>query len=78
MIELGLTLRAAIQCSFMFHKWTISHSHSNTYCIDHKNGNSEVECKAIAVEGAIWPKLEPDGQDWLVQPCKPEEYHLNI
>ena len=39
---------------------------------------SEEENKAIAVKGAIWPKLEPDAKDWLVQPCKTEEYHLNI
>ena len=30
------------------------------------------------VEGAIWPKLYPDAKDWLVQPCKKEEYHQNI
>ena len=39
---------------------------------------SEEEYKAIAVEGAIWPKLYPDAKDWLVQPCKMDKYHLNI
>ena len=27
------------------------------YCLDPKDHKSEEECKAIAVEGAIWPKL---------------------
>ena len=48
------------------------------YCIDTKDHKSEEEYKAIAVEGAIWPKLQPDAKDWLVQPCKTEEYLLNI
>ena len=45
------------------------------YCIDSKDHMSEEEYKAIAVEGAIWPKLQPDAK---VELSKTEEYHLNI
>ena len=34
--------------------------------------------KAIANEGVIWQKLQPNSKDWLVQPCKTEEFHLII
>ena len=56
MIELALTLRA-IQRSFMVYKWTMAMQFSIKYCIDPKDHKSEEEYKAIAVEGAIWPKL---------------------
>ena len=55
MIELALTLRA-IQSSFMVYKWTMAMQFSFKYCIDSKDHKSEEECKAIAVEGPIWPK----------------------
>ena len=42
------------------------------YCIDLKDHKSEEDYKAIAVEVAIWQKLEPDAKDWLVHPCKME------
>ena len=76
MIEVALTLRA-FQSSFRVYKWTIAMQFSFEYCIDPKDHKSEEEYKAIAVE-AIWPKLLPDAKDWLVQPCKTEEYRLNI
>ena len=47
------------------------------YCIDPKDHKSWEDYKAIAVEGAIWPKLA-GAKDWLVQPCKSGKYHLNI
>ena len=56
MIELVLTLRA-IQSSFMAYKWTMTMQLSFEYCIDPKDHKSEEEIKAIAVEGAIRPKL---------------------
>ena len=56
MIELALTLRA-IQSSFMVYKWTMAMQFSLEYCIDPKDHKSLEEIKAIAVEGAIWPKL---------------------
>ena len=56
MIELALTLRA-IQSSFMVYEWTIAMQFSFEYFIDPKDPKSEEEYKAIAVEGAIWPKL---------------------
>ena len=56
MIELVLTLRA-IQISFMVHKWTMAIQFAFEYCIDPKDHKSEDKYKAIAVEGAIWPKL---------------------
>ena len=56
MIELALTLRA-IQSSFMVYKWTMAMQFSFKYCMDPKDHKSEEEYKAIAVEGAIWPKL---------------------
>ena len=56
MIELVLTLRA-IQSSFMVYKWTMDIQFSFEYCIDSRNLKSEEEYKAIAVEGAIWPKV---------------------
>ena len=49
MIELVLPLRA-IQSSFRVHKWTMAMQFSFEYWIEPK-------FKAIAVEGAIWPKL---------------------
>ena len=55
MIELALTLRA-IQSSFMVYKWTMAIQFLFEYCIDTKYHKSEKEIKAIAVEGAIWPK----------------------
>ena len=45
------------------------------HCVEPKDHKSEEENKAIAVQGAIWPKLS---KDLLVQPCKMWEYHLNI
>ncbi len=48
------------------------------YCIDPKDHKSEEEYKAIAVEVIIWPLILPDAKYLLVQPCKTEEYHLNI
>ena len=48
------------------------------YCIEPKDHKSEEEWKAIAVEGAILPKLQTDAKDLLIQSCKREEYHLNI
>ena len=56
MIELVLTLKA-IQSSFMVYKWTMAMQFSFEYCIDPKDHKSEEEIKAIAVDGAIWPKL---------------------
>ena len=56
MIELALTLRA-IQSSFMVYKWTMAMQFSFEYCIDSKDHKSEEEIKAIAVEGAMRPKL---------------------
>ena len=36
------------------------------YCIVHKDHKSEEEYRAIAVEGAIWPKLSQDvNTGWL-------------
>ena len=55
MIELVLTL-SAIQSSFMVYKWTMAMQFSFKYCIDLKDHKSEEDIKAIAVEGAIWPK----------------------
>ena len=55
-IELALTLRA-IQSSFMVYKWTMAMQFSFEYCIDSKDHKYEEEFKAIAVEGAICPKL---------------------
>ena len=56
MIELALTLRA-IQSSFMVYKWTMAMQLSFEYCIDPKDHKSEEEIRAIAVEGAMLPKL---------------------
>ena len=56
MIELALMLRA-IQSSFMVYTWSMAMQFSFEYCIDTKDRNSEEEYKAIAAEGAIWPKL---------------------
>ena len=56
MIELAITLKA-IQSSFIVYKWTMAMQFSFKYCIDPKDHKSEVEYKAIAVEGAIWPNL---------------------
>ena len=56
MIELALTLRA-IQSSLMVNKWTMAMQFLFQYCIDPKDHKSEEEIKAIAVEGAMWPKL---------------------
>ena len=56
MIELVLTLRA-IQSSFMVYTRTMAMQFSFEYCIDPKDHKSDEEYKAIAVEGAIWPKL---------------------
>ena len=56
MIELALMLRA-IQSSFVVYKWTMAMQFSFEYCIDSKDPKSEEKYKAIAVEGAIWPKL---------------------
>ena len=44
------------------------------HCKDPQDHKSEEEYKAITVKGAIWPNTK----DWLVQPCKMKEYHLNI
>ena len=56
MIELALTLRA-IQSRFMVYKWTMAMQFSFEYCIDPKDHKSEEEIKAVAVEGAMRPKL---------------------
>ena len=56
MIELALTLRA-IQSSFMAYKWTMVMQLSFEYCIDPKYHKPEEDIKAIAVEGAMRPKL---------------------
>ena len=56
MIELVLTLRD-IKSSFMAYKWTMAMQFSFKYCIDPKDQKSEEEIKAIAVEGAMGPKL---------------------
>ena len=56
MIELALTLRAT-QSSFMVYKWTIIKQLSFEYCIDPKDHKFKEEIKAIAVEGAMPPKL---------------------
>ena len=56
MIELALTLRA-IQSSFMVYKWTMAMQFSFEYCIDPKDHMSEEDIKAIAVDGAMPPKL---------------------
>ena len=56
-----LTLRA-IQSSFMVYKWTMAMQFLFDYCIDPKDHKSEEEYKAIAVEGAIWPKLKADAK----------------
>ena len=69
MIELALTQRA-IQSCFMVYKWTIAMQFSFEYCIDPKDHKSEEEYKAIAIEGAIWPKLlrVPLGQSSIPMP----------
>ena len=41
----------------MVHKWTMAIKFSLKYCIDPKDPKSEEEIKAIAVEGAMRPKL---------------------
>ena len=56
MVELVFMLRA-IQSSFMVNKSTMAMQVSFKYCIYPKDHKSEDEYKAIAVEGAIWPKL---------------------
>ena len=56
MIELVLTL-TAIQCSFIVYKFTMDMHFLFEYYIDTNDHKSEKEYKAIAVEGAIWPKL---------------------
>ena len=56
MIELALMLRA-IQSSFMVYKWTMALQFSLEYFIDPKDHKSEQQYRAIAVEGAIWPKF---------------------
>ena len=56
MIELALTLRAN-QSSFVVYKWTMAMQFSFEYCIDPKDHKSEEDIKAIAVEGAMRPKL---------------------
>ena len=56
MIELALTLRA-IKSSSMVYKWTMAIQFSFEHCIDPKDHKSEEDIKAIAVEGAMWPKL---------------------
>ena len=58
MIEVAFLLKA-IQSSFMVYKWTMA----MRFSFVHK---SEEEYKVIAVEGAIWPKIQPDAKDWLV------------
>ena len=62
----------------MVYKWTMALLFSFEYCIDPKDDKSEEQYKTIAVEGAICPKLYTDAKDLLVQPCKTQEYHLNI
>ena len=47
----------AIQISLMVYNWTMAMQFSFEYDIDPKDHKSEEECKAIAVEGATWPKL---------------------
>ena len=56
MIEQALKLRA-IQSSFMVYKWTMAMQFSFEHCIDPKDRKSEEEIKAIAVEGAMRPRL---------------------
>ena len=56
MIKLALTLRA-IQSSFMVYKWTMAMQFSFEYYIDPKDYKSDKVIKAIAVEGAMRPKL---------------------
>ena len=41
----------------MVYKWTMVMQFSFDYCIDPKDHKFEEKYKAIAVEGAIWPKL---------------------
>ena len=41
----------------MIYKWTMALQFSFEYCIDPKDHKSEEKYKAIAFEGAIWPKL---------------------
>ena len=55
MIELVLILRA-IKSSFMVHKWTMAMQFSFEHCKDPKDHKFEKKYKALAVEGAIWPK----------------------
>ena len=43
-------------CSFMVYKCTMAMQVSFEYCIDPKDHKSREDIKAIAVEGAIWPK----------------------
>ena len=52
----------------MAYKWTMAMQFSFKYCKAPKEQKSEEEYKAIAVEGAIWPKLELYAKVWLVQP----------
>ena len=40
-----------------YSEWIMAMKFSFEYCIDPKDHKSEEEFKAIAVEGAIWPKL---------------------
>ena len=50
----------AIQSSYMVYKWTMDMQFSFEYCIYPKDHKSEDEIKAIAVEGAMRPKLSLD------------------
>ena len=56
MIELAFTLEA-IQSSFMDYRRTMAMQLSFECCIVPKDHKSEEEIKAIAVEGAMRPKL---------------------
>ena len=56
MIELAVML-IAIQSTFMVYKLTMAMQFLFKYCIDPKDHKSEEEIMAIAVEGAMRPKL---------------------
>ena len=47
----------AIQSSLVVYKWTMAMQFLFKYCINPKDHKSEKEIKAIAIEGAMRPKL---------------------
>ena len=67
-------MQRAIQSSFMVYKWTMAMQFSFEYCIVPKVHKSEEEINAIQIEGAMWPKLQPDAMQDGGVPSK----HWNV